>query len=46
MLNKLDETQLGTAIVCEKSKKQNAFCKLCGTSLCFVHYFNWKFETL
>jgi len=21
-------------------------CSLCGTCCCFVHYFNWKFETL
>jgi len=26
--------------------KQNELCELCGICCCFLHYFNWKFETL
>jgi len=28
------------------SMKQNALSELCGTCCCFVHYINWKFESL
>jgi len=30
----------------EETYCEETHCELCGTCCCFIHFFNWKFETL